>query len=530
MLNETTVLLCLMKRVAEHVAARGAKLVFVSSYNLDLIAKHTATEMWLKHIVFGPQGVGDRIAWLKSSPLHFTALYGDLPHYSPEYIRNIFEPVANLPTRRGRMNVNFRSDYVNIDGGVRFTLDQPGSYDHSIFCIGGSSVYGYGCEDAHTLPSFLQKIVNENAASLNNSYCVLNLGARGMPKFLDFYKALKLPVQSGDIVVLQGIDDALIVQMAALQSENLQFLSPNYAFRHAEGDVFFDRAHVNYKGHKNIARQIFDCVFKAENNPSDQSFWPISSADDEFAEAVFYKATHIYREPQLRESHDSVAGHPGLSDFIDELKTLDVGAGSVGVTVVNCNPFTLGHQHLIEYAAASVDHLVIFVVEENRSQFDFAMRYELVVQGTSHLSNISVVRSGRFMLSALTCPEYFSKEELPYAAVDASIDLNIFGEYIAPALNVSVRFIGEEPLCAITRQHNQQMKNILPTYGVRVEEIQRLAVEDQVVSASRVRVYLQSQRVEELKKLVPPTTLKIILADPALDSAICNRRREDSAY
>ena len=56
----------------------------------------------------------------------------------------------------------------------------------------------------------------------------------------------------------------------------------------------------------------------------------------------------------------------------------------VGCIVMNCNPFTKGHQELITYAASKCSLLHIFVVEENRSMFPFADRFRLVREGTDH--------------------------------------------------------------------------------------------------------------------------------------------------
>ena len=57
---------------------------------------------------------------------------------------------------------------------------------------------------------------------------------------------------------------------------------------------------------------------------------------------------------------------------------------NVGAIVMNCNPFTLGHLYLIEYAAKEVDQLFIFVVEEDASFFSFDDRIMLVREGTKH--------------------------------------------------------------------------------------------------------------------------------------------------
>ena len=82
----------------------------------------------------------------------------------------------------------------------------------------------------------------------------------------------------------------------------------------------------------------------------------------------------------------------------------------VGCIVMNCNPFTKGHQELITYAASKCSLLHIFVVEENRSMFPFADRFRLVREGTDHIPNVLVHPSGPYMISNATFPTYFLKK------------------------------------------------------------------------------------------------------------------------
>lgn len=74
----------------------------------------------------------------------------------------------------------------------------------------------------------------------------------------------------------------------------------------------------------------------------------------------------------------------------------------IGAIVMNCNPFTYGHRYLIEKAAEECDKLFVFVVEEDKSIFKFDDRIELVKRGTSDISNVVVIPSGKFMISSLT--------------------------------------------------------------------------------------------------------------------------------
>jgi [citrate (pro-3S)-lyase] ligase len=177
---------------------------------------------------------------------------------------------------------------------------------------------------------------------------------------------------------------------------------------------------------------------------------------------------------------------------------------------MNCNPFTLGHQYLIETCAKEVELLYIFVVEEDKSNFSFSDRIDLVKQGTAHISNVKVLPSGKFIISALTFPEYFIKGDKQDTTIDPSGDVELFGQYIAPTLGITVRFVGEEPLDRVTLQYNNAMREILPRFGVELQIIPRKEAGGAPISASRVRALLKEQNFAEIAKLVPVSTLEYL--------------------
>ncbi|MDR0986436.1 MAG: adenylyltransferase/cytidyltransferase family protein [Ruminococcus sp.] len=202
---------------------------------------------------------------------------------------------------------------------------------------------------------------------------------------------------------------------------------------------------------------------------------------------------------------------------IDEY-CLDLGKqkkdGKTGAIVMNCNPLTNGHMYLIETAAKEVDNLFIFVVEEDRSEFPFAERLELVKENCVNLQNVTVLPSGKFIISQLTFPEYFlksDKKELDPSGKPSVInDVTAFAVKIAPALNITVRFAGEEPLDPVTSEYNRVMANLLPFYGVEFKEIKRKEEAGEVISASRVRKLLVENNLEDLKPLVPEATYRYL--------------------
>ena len=180
---------------------------------------------------------------------------------------------------------------------------------------------------------------------------------------------------------------------------------------------------------------------------------------------------------------------------------------TVGAIVMNCNPFTLGHRALVEYAAAKVDLLCLFVVEENRSLFPTEVRFQLVKEGVKDLPNVHVFLSGPYMISGNTFPTYFLKAGEDAAALQCELDATLFARCLAPKLGISVRFVGSEPLDPTTACYNRALQEVLPPAGILLDELPRRELGSEPISASRVRALLSEKGVcPEVRSLVPPVT------------------------
>lgn len=100
----------------------------------------------------------------------------------------------------------------------------------------------------------------------------------------------------------------------------------------------------------------------------------------------------------------------GFGSYLRELEKTKTGGRSAAL-VMNANPFTLGHQYLVETAAAACDTLHLFVVSEDASLVPFAVRKKLVAEGVKHLPNVILHDSGPYIISNATFPSYFLKDE-----------------------------------------------------------------------------------------------------------------------
>ncbi|MGC9779914.1 MAG: [citrate (pro-3S)-lyase] ligase [Candidatus Heimdallarchaeota archaeon] len=213
-------------------------------------------------------------------------------------------------------------------------------------------------------------------------------------------------------------------------------------------------------------------------------------------------------------------GTTNIDNYLEELKFKTRGIqesvnGSIGAIIVNCNPFTLGHQFIIETAASECEFLYIFVVSEDRSLFPTNVRLKLVKSGTNHLSNVMVLEGGDYIISQATFPRYFLKDCDDLALAQARLDVMIFGEYIAPTLGIDRRYVGEEPYCALTKSYNQAMKEILIPKGVELQIIPRKEIEGEVISASKVRTLIHENKIYETMNLVPPSTYNFLISKEA---------------
>jgi [citrate (pro-3S)-lyase] ligase len=218
----------------------------------------------------------------------------------------------------------------------------------------------------------------------------------------------------------------------------------------------------------------------------------------------------------------------GLERFLHNIEKHEVYNGEeIGAIVVNCNPFTLGHLHLIEYAAKDCKHLYIFVVEEDKSIFPFKARFDLVRNGTAHIQNVTAYPSGPYIISNLTFPTYFLKDKTSHENIQNELDAILFSQKIASYLGIAVRYVGQEPNCHVTNSYNKILRRVLPLNGVRLIEIPRICSEaGEIISASAVRNLIKTQGLGRwMKDFLPEVTCKYLMskeAKPIIDKIISN--------
>ena len=237
-----------------------------------------------------------------------------------------------------------------------------------------------------------------------------------------------------------------------------------------------------------------------------------------FKDLGFYEIVRIKDQIVFMENKKT-----GFSDYLNELKknninNIDHNKKKVAAIVMNANPFTLGHQYLIEKASKENDILHLFIVSEDKSIVPFKVRKQLIKEGTKHLTNIIYHDSGPYIISSSTFPSYFQKDEKDVIESHANLDIEIFAK-IAKALDINVRYVGEEPTSLVTGIYNQLMIKKLPENGIQCVVVPRMTNKEgnEVISASDVRKAIKEGQFEKMKNMVPECTYKFFMSEEGKD-------------
>lgn len=235
-----------------------------------------------------------------------------------------------------------------------------------------------------------------------------------------------------------------------------------------------------------------------------------SSTSKFFRDLGFFEIVHVKDKIAFFENRPR-----GFSDFLLKLSKEKREGQKIAAIVMNANPFTKGHLHLLETASRENDWVHLFIVSEDTSLFPFSVRKRLVLEGSQSLKNIVYHETGPYMISQDTFPSYFQRDEVEVIETQSLIDLSVF-KSIAKVLHITSRYVGEEPNSIVTNIYNKTMKDELPKDGIDCVIIPRLEASNQVISASTVRSAIQLSNIHNLHEFLPQSTIDFILSEEAL--------------
>ncbi|MDV3205227.1 MAG: GNAT family N-acetyltransferase [Weeping tea tree witches'-broom phytoplasma] len=183
---------------------------------------------------------------------------------------------------------------------------------------------------------------------------------------------------------------------------------------------------------------------------------------------------------------------------------------NISAIVMNANPFTKGHEYLVQQASIRSDFVYVILVKEESSFFTYYQRFKMTCLGTKKYINVCILEGSNYLVSKNIFPSYFlpSKEEAIHQQV--ILDANIFSIYIADRLGIHKRFVGEEPFSYTTNLYNNIMKEVFKGKNLELIICPRITYQEKPISATQVRKLFIQGDFEAMSFLVPFSTLEYL--------------------
>ncbi len=491
--------------------------------------------------------------------------YCDVLHYSDLYEKE----TGFLPDMYYRddvlTNADYTSKYVNIIGSSRYTCNCEEQEDEKVVhFFGDSRIYGLYVEDKHTIPSVVSYetklrcinhgvhgssildirgqiensevkkgdiiVINNGFIKSEKTYSIDYINVAVIEEILELWKYCASKNITFIVCVMPDCGDKQILtdqewryclyqelQKVEVANSKYQSLDADWEYvipmlqncgviccntipllkNYDESEIFVDYIHFSPQGNRIIGKEISRFV---------KNLLTVDSLDKKTLTALKSEYRSIVNE-RKGDKASKFFDNEKFNNFLSILREASHGKKDGGaVMVMNANPFTFGHLYIIEESLRMFEHLYVLVVQDDHTVVPFEDRIRLITEGTKHLKGLTIIPSSEYVVSTVTLPEYFNKEKAELVSVDASRDIELFTNYVMPALNVKTRVAGEEPYCLVTREYNRQLKTCFKNAGLHFVQIERRKNGEEYISASKVRRALVNNDYITIKKYVPETT------------------------
>ena len=214
-------------------------------------------------------------------------------------------------------------------------------------------------------------------------------------------------------------------------------------------------------------------------------------------------------------------GPNGLEKWEKNLKASIGMAEGRSCVVLNANPFTIGQRYLVQLARSRSSSVLVFVIQgrpesgakgnhENTGiEFPFKDRLKMAKEGLSDLSNVTVLPSGPYLISRSDFPKGFLSQDLGSAPAHAVLDSMVLC-HICRSLGIRTIYAGDEPRDELSEIHLNALRQECRNDNIILKVAERKRIGERYVTSSLARQAIADKAVDELKQIVPQTTLSYL--------------------
>jgi lysophospholipase L1-like esterase len=129
--------------------------------------------------------------------------YRNADYFGPEFLAEAQASVAGRLSDVVELS-DYRGRFFNIRDGFRVTTDLPSRATRRVLLFGGSTLFGQEVPDGHTIPSYLQRLLNGQGLTWE----VRNYGLPGMNATQQTRILARVAIRQGDLVLYyHGVND-----------------------------------------------------------------------------------------------------------------------------------------------------------------------------------------------------------------------------------------------------------------------------------------------------------------------------------
>ena len=187
--------------------------------------------------------------------------YQGAEYFNPEFLAEAERSVSGTLSTIAELR-DFKGRYFNVVNGFRVTTDAPADPVRRVLMFGGSTLFGQEVPDRYTIPSYLQRMLNQSGVR----WQVLNFGLPGMNTVQQTLILERVRLRKGDIVVFyHGVNDIYYLVFGGYTDgwvkgepafRPVQKLSPMNKWLHAW--------HEHLKGYSYMAQVALDIYRRGE--------------------------------------------------------------------------------------------------------------------------------------------------------------------------------------------------------------------------------------------------------------------------
>lgn len=368
------------------------------------------------------------------------------------------------------------SNAINVKNGIRMTAGQIDDAKHNIFIFGHSTIWGYYNYDHETVASYLQQYVSDY------KYNVLNCGSINEVLMNVYNRIINTDIGSGDIVVI-GTSRRIIKNLHLFPHIDLYEDFCN----HTEKENFFDKVHITTYCNRWIAKKIYENIHLFLTKPEEQS-----------------EDTEIEQKANL------------IIEAFEEHRSEFEGKGQhLGVMVMSCNPFTLGHRHIVELGSKMFDHFIVCIMQSGVNLlFDKEESDKIARMEMEDLENVTVITMPDVISFKTFYPEYNDvalRENKNYIGIDTYNVINIYVRAFTK-FNIKYYLVGIETEDKVTGQLVKQIQTLLPRLGMQPICIPRKTLKnsDRNISGTMCRDLIRRKEYDKLEGVLGQKTIKYL--------------------